>query len=173
MPFTTANTTIKIFRHALSLDEHRAKFQPNLYHRINQLAAATQVEPVVASPTSIMSDETDETMKKPRVSESKQPLSPTMRPPTVKPVGTIYPMGKGDSWQPWPRKRFYSRKKEEYPQDAEAALARKAHHELTADDDPCDDYVGTADVREVWFAGCHSGKFASALLYGHILTSDG
>jgi len=33
LPFTTTNTTIKTFRHALSLDEHRAKFRPNLYHR--------------------------------------------------------------------------------------------------------------------------------------------
>jgi len=33
LPFTTANQTIKVFRHALALDEHRAKFRPNLYHR--------------------------------------------------------------------------------------------------------------------------------------------
>ncbi|EDR12143.1 uncharacterized protein LACBIDRAFT_311208 [Laccaria bicolor S238N-H82] len=33
LPFSNANRGIKIFRHALSLDEHRAKFQPNLYHR--------------------------------------------------------------------------------------------------------------------------------------------
>ncbi|OCH91234.1 hypothetical protein OBBRIDRAFT_834390 [Obba rivulosa] len=33
LPFTASNTTIKTFRHALSLDEHRAKFRPSLYHR--------------------------------------------------------------------------------------------------------------------------------------------
>ncbi|EDR03434.1 uncharacterized protein LACBIDRAFT_307300 [Laccaria bicolor S238N-H82] len=33
LPFSKANRSIKIFRHALSLDEHRAKFQPNLFHR--------------------------------------------------------------------------------------------------------------------------------------------
>jgi uncharacterized protein (DUF2235 family) len=32
LPFTNTNTDIKIFRHALSLDEHRACFRPNLYH---------------------------------------------------------------------------------------------------------------------------------------------
>ncbi|KAL4073212.1 hypothetical protein V8B97DRAFT_198361 [Scleroderma yunnanense] len=33
LPFTDGNTAIRTFRHALSLDEHRAKFRPNLYHR--------------------------------------------------------------------------------------------------------------------------------------------
>ncbi|KAH9070704.1 hypothetical protein EDB83DRAFT_2221677 [Lactarius deliciosus] len=31
LPFTYVNTTIRVFRQALSLDEHRAKFLPNLY----------------------------------------------------------------------------------------------------------------------------------------------
>ncbi|KAJ8454666.1 hypothetical protein ONZ45_g19215 [Pleurotus djamor] len=33
LPFTTSNTHIKYFRHAIALDEHRARFQPNLFHR--------------------------------------------------------------------------------------------------------------------------------------------
>ncbi|KAG6885643.1 hypothetical protein C0993_011777 [Termitomyces sp. T159_Od127] len=33
LPFTNSNKAIKTFRHALSLDEHRAKFKPNYYHR--------------------------------------------------------------------------------------------------------------------------------------------
>ncbi|KAI6147469.1 hypothetical protein BKA82DRAFT_495980 [Pisolithus tinctorius] len=33
LPFTDSNTFVTTFRHALSLDEHRAKFRPNLYHR--------------------------------------------------------------------------------------------------------------------------------------------
>ncbi|KAH8987748.1 hypothetical protein EDB86DRAFT_2949147 [Lactarius hatsudake] len=31
LPFANVNTTIRVFRQALSLDEHRAKFRPNLY----------------------------------------------------------------------------------------------------------------------------------------------
>jgi uncharacterized protein (DUF2235 family) len=31
-PFTTSNTVIKTFRHAVSLDEHRAKFKANLWN---------------------------------------------------------------------------------------------------------------------------------------------
>lgn len=32
LPFTASNTAVHTFRHAVSLDEHRAKFQPNLYN---------------------------------------------------------------------------------------------------------------------------------------------
>ncbi|KAK0187751.1 hypothetical protein F5146DRAFT_934699 [Armillaria mellea] len=33
LPFTTSNRAIKTFRHAISLDEHRSRFRPNLFHR--------------------------------------------------------------------------------------------------------------------------------------------
>ncbi|KAG6835925.1 hypothetical protein H0H93_013260, partial [Arthromyces matolae] len=33
LPFTNSNKAIKTFRHALALDERRAKFRPNFYHR--------------------------------------------------------------------------------------------------------------------------------------------
>ncbi|KAH9953347.1 hypothetical protein BC827DRAFT_139393 [Russula dissimulans] len=33
LPLVGSNDMIKVFRHALSLDERRAKFRPNLYHR--------------------------------------------------------------------------------------------------------------------------------------------
>lgn len=34
LPFTKSNTAIKTFRHAISLDEHRAKFKPNTYQKV-------------------------------------------------------------------------------------------------------------------------------------------
>ncbi|KAF9644334.1 hypothetical protein BDM02DRAFT_3213730 [Thelephora ganbajun] len=40
LPFTTANSGVRVFRHALSLDEHRARFQPNLFHRETPKQAA-------------------------------------------------------------------------------------------------------------------------------------
>ena len=33
LPFTTSNTLVRTFRHALALDERRTKFQPNLWNR--------------------------------------------------------------------------------------------------------------------------------------------
>lgn len=32
LPFVANNTAIRVFRHAIALDEHRAKFMPNFYH---------------------------------------------------------------------------------------------------------------------------------------------
>ena len=32
LPFTASSTSIRYFRHAISLDEHRAKFKANYYH---------------------------------------------------------------------------------------------------------------------------------------------
>jgi len=36
LPFTTSNTIVRTFRHALSLDERRAKFKANLWNRPNK-----------------------------------------------------------------------------------------------------------------------------------------
>lgn len=36
LPFTASNSVIKTFRHAVALDERRAKFQPNLYNRATE-----------------------------------------------------------------------------------------------------------------------------------------
>ncbi|PPQ75323.1 hypothetical protein CVT24_007036 [Panaeolus cyanescens] len=35
LPFTTSNTVVRTFRHALALDERRAKFYPSLWHRLS------------------------------------------------------------------------------------------------------------------------------------------
>ena len=39
LPFTRSNKSIRIFRHALSLDEHRARFRPALFQHITDAAA--------------------------------------------------------------------------------------------------------------------------------------
>jgi Uncharacterized alpha/beta hydrolase domain (DUF2235) len=33
LPFTTSNTHVKYFRHAIALDEHRVRFAPNFWNR--------------------------------------------------------------------------------------------------------------------------------------------
>jgi len=49
LPFTNSNQAIKTFRHALSLDEHRAKFRPNYYHYPAPTPAAAAKDPEQAS----------------------------------------------------------------------------------------------------------------------------
>ncbi|KAG8980681.1 hypothetical protein FRB90_007544, partial [Tulasnella sp. 427] len=49
LPFSSANTTIKTFRHALALDERRVRFQPNLWHREADDETAARKDPEHAS----------------------------------------------------------------------------------------------------------------------------
>jgi len=47
MPFTRTNKAIKTFRHAVALDEHRAKFRPVHWHAPN----CNQIHPKVVKTT--------------------------------------------------------------------------------------------------------------------------
>lgn len=61
LPFTASNSIVKTFRHAVSLDEHRAKFKQNVWHvhsanesdasRDPERASPITARPRVASPT--------------------------------------------------------------------------------------------------------------------------
>ncbi|KAG6864127.1 hypothetical protein C0991_012247 [Blastosporella zonata] len=44
LPFTTSNQIVRTFRHAVSLDERRAKFKANLWNRPNPTEAALGIE---------------------------------------------------------------------------------------------------------------------------------
>ncbi|KAK0243677.1 hypothetical protein EDD85DRAFT_945002 [Armillaria nabsnona] len=48
LPFTTSNTIIRTFRHAVSLDEHRAKFKANLWNwpSVRDLKLSTKTSPL-------------------------------------------------------------------------------------------------------------------------------
>ncbi|KAJ3520999.1 hypothetical protein NM688_g9077 [Phlebia brevispora] len=45
LPFVSSNTAIRYFRHALSLDERRAKFKANLYNRPTEAESKLGVQP--------------------------------------------------------------------------------------------------------------------------------
>ncbi|CAK5266860.1 unnamed protein product [Mycena citricolor] len=59
LPFTTSNTIVRTFRHALSLDERRAKFKANLWNRPNDTEAALSI--------------TDQQVQDPVPGDAKQP----------------------------------------------------------------------------------------------------
>jgi len=50
LPFTSSNRSVKTFRHALALDEHRAKFKANVWHDIAPSAQAAFYDPEAGSP---------------------------------------------------------------------------------------------------------------------------
>ncbi|KAG8864649.1 hypothetical protein FRB96_005153 [Tulasnella sp. 330] len=62
LPFSTANTIIRKFRHALALDEHRVRFQPNLWHKEPEderdLSSARAIDPEHSTPPKIKDGET-------------------------------------------------------------------------------------------------------------------
>lgn len=62
LPFTTSNTIIHTFRHAVSLDERRVRFKENLWNRptdeekklgLNVITCQPQVHPEQSSSTSV------------------------------------------------------------------------------------------------------------------------
>jgi uncharacterized protein (DUF2235 family) len=50
LPFTTSNTILRTFRHAVSLDERRAKFKANLWNRPTAREAALGTAPAHLPP---------------------------------------------------------------------------------------------------------------------------
>ncbi|KAG9124417.1 hypothetical protein FRC07_011703 [Ceratobasidium sp. 392] len=50
LPFTASNTIVKRFRHAVSLDEHRAKFKQNVWHVHSPCEADARRDPDHGSP---------------------------------------------------------------------------------------------------------------------------
>lgn len=167
LPFTTTNTTIKTFRHALSLDEHRAKFQPNLYHRLTPDASAT-----VADLMAIQEDDSVQ-LASPVSAKTDMSFQPLVKDPKEKTVTeTVETVENGnqteenipqsDSVPKQPTKEKWGKKllKKLFSRKASGRLGKSA---LRGDNivnplnDPADDYVGQTDVKEVWFAGCHSG----------------
>ena len=66
LPFTTSNTIVHTFRHAVSLDERRAKFKANLFNKPNVKEASLGVQgqkPQVsaANPASVSSPDVNGT----------------------------------------------------------------------------------------------------------------
>lgn len=98
LPFSTANTIIRTFRHALALDEHRVRFQPNLWHREPEdesgLATARAMDPEHSTP--------------PKFEDGEAGLAAEIQDPSVTGGGRT---------------------------------------------------KSKTDVKEVWFTGCHSGRF--------------
>jgi uncharacterized protein (DUF2235 family) len=95
LPFTRSNTSIRYFRHAISLDEHRAKFKANHYH---------------------------------------------LQHPDDQKGTKLGEMPRSNQRHPDYHRRHY-------------------HKGKVQSDEEHDDEPAETDVLEVWFAGCHTGKF--------------
>jgi len=131
LPFTNSNSSIKTFRHALSLDEvrgyrlndsvnshvfqHRAKFRPNNYHRPSPSIQAARLDPENGSSVLHSKDDSESISGEGTAAEKK------------KRWGFL---GKGRAGK---------------------KAGKTVVPELLA--------LGESDdVLEIWFSGCHSGK---------------
>lgn len=134
LPFTNSNSSIKTFRHALSLDEvswyrlndseaccshesqHRAKFRPSTYHRPSPSIQAARLDPENGSSNLHSKDDSGSTSGEGAAAETKK-----------------------KRWGFWGKGR----------------AAKKAGKIVAPE------LLGLGesdDVLEVWFSGCHSGK---------------
>lgn len=182
LPFVSSNTAIRYFRHAVSLDERRAKFKANIYNRPTKEEAELGVKPgEMPTPTkdgsatpviphntvtgmwetvrrSVKWDEadntiTDSTLKMfSEIVESMQVASHSRSQSSSSSPST---KGKGTGSRPKPKKR----KSVQSDTDED-----DAKHEPDFMNDSYDDRdVETpheTDVMEVWFAGCHCGALS-------------
>lgn len=145
LPFIANNTTIKTFRHALSLDEHRAKFRPNLYHR----------------PDTTKAPQTKSTRKQ-NVVSPPIPDTETEKPADKGKGRTFWPFSLGNA-----KNKLTKRATKRTSTDAAWSDLPSAAAELRWGRGSADEKVEKlntgADVLEVWFAGCHCDVGGSAV----------
>ncbi|VDC07953.1 unnamed protein product [Peniophora sp. CBMAI 1063] len=130
LPFVTNNTTIRTFRHALALDERRAKFRASYYqHTAPQLAGDVQ-RPATSTKPSMMRRATTTLMRS--FSDVTEDMAPADGSSKIKPS-------------------FWKR----VSQERQLTLRRKPlPSQPTIVEQGGDSY--TTNVREVWFAGGHA-----------------
>ena len=134
LPFTTSNTSVKTFRHAVSLDERRAKFRANLFNRPRAQDKALGTHPG----------------DMPKAGQVEEVRAPGDAPLALANVG-IYPPE-----QPQEKKResllsrlsSRNRREQEERQQQKELERQFGQQEATQLE---------TDVMEVWFAGCHCG----------------
>lgn len=123
LPFTSSNTIIRIFRHALSIDERRAKFQPNPWHKSVQTQAAAKNDP--ESGTTVRDEAHEDRMQ-----------------------------------------QFFRSLSEQAKSASKLGRREGRHRQHTSESEMEDVYRDgrETDVKEVWFAGCHTGEWSLAIL---------
>ncbi|KAI8971176.1 hypothetical protein BD414DRAFT_501210 [Trametes punicea] len=142
LPFTTSNTTIKRFRHALSLDEHRVGFLPNFYHR------PTPEQEPFANEGSFSASQGASNEQQRREASKRYAASIKEAEPSR-------------SWFGKPPHSAAKVAREELQQDRLKFARREGISpdyptgEQLAEDALNNRIASGTDVLEVWFAGCH------------------
>ncbi|KAJ7598621.1 hypothetical protein C8J56DRAFT_1039510 [Mycena floridula] len=131
LPFTTSNTIVRTFRHALSLDERRAKFKANLWNRPQDDEASLGLPSAPSTPQSPV-------YSLPHMPTTASSLDSR---PTAEPsIAYNY-------------YRYLKKLSERSPEDERilSELEKKYSTRLSRHSDK----RKKTDVLEVWFPGCH------------------
>lgn len=78
LPFTTSNTIVRTFRHAVSLDERRAKFKANLWNRPTSeeaMLGTVSSRPTIDDPSSLLQSTTAKPISNLKMPKTKKTLS--------------------------------------------------------------------------------------------------
>ena len=148
LPFVGSNTAIRTFRHALSLDERRAKFKANHYHHTGAIVDALRhnAQEVVGSAENDTAAVIGAAMALEPIANAEVDGEKNVGTK----VGAMAELWSGTSF-PFAHKLVRGQTEEEHAFDQTTLVDWRT------------------DVKEVWFAGCHCGAYllrASHVEYG-------
>lgn len=134
LPFTSSNTSVRAFRHAISLDERRAKFKANVYNRPTPEEKGLGVQAGEMPKAGV-----DEPIRSQPAQDSRK-----LKTDIVKKMETAKRMRKDKQ-----ELRIHDSEGEDDPEWQDAMERRFSMSQAQE--------ALETDVLEVWFAGCHCG----------------
>lgn len=139
LPFTASNTSVKTFRHAVSLDERRAKFRANLYNRPQKSDKRLGTQPGDMPKAGRGMDQAvvDGVDKCVGTSGESEVRSKEARPPPLEKKRRSSILSRFSSSSKRAEEERYAKEMERQFSEQEPQLE--------------------TNVLEVWFAGCHCG----------------
>lgn len=166
LPFTTQDASIKTFRHALSLDEHRAKFVPTFYHRAAPSVKADQKDPEHTNPGLVPKPALAAGAEKSKAAATAgsgdlENVKINAKRDSVVPLDPISPTGEAPETHLLATAKGKKKKKKGA---AWSIFSKKEKSVSPIRTDSISQPGGPAcDVKEVWFAGCHTGTYAECV----------
>lgn len=148
LPFTDSNTLIKTFRHALALDEHRVKFQPDLYHRSQTDAPDPEFFKVsrLSEVVTVLEDSVSD----------KIGLSQNKLPEAAKRAKKFAGKPKFQGLKRGFAKTVLRQRSKIVAENSVETTVAKDQTSVEVVDVPDIEPTPPLDVMEVWFPGCHS-----------------
>lgn len=145
LPFSTSNTIVKTFRHAVALDERRAKFKANLWNR------PTEAEKHLGLPEPRNALTGLSIFSKDAAIASQDDLTTFYSKDTLKKKakkGTLDSEASGDGDAKGPQKKALNFGIRTVSSDEKLLNTFEREYSVGCEE---------TDIEEVWFAGCHCG----------------